>query len=462
MKIIVLNGSPKGNLSGTLQYVAYLEKANKQHQFETIHISQTIRAIENSQEKFDGIIQKIENADGVIWSFPLYFMMVHGGFKRFIELVFERNAEKSFAGKYSAVISTSIHFYDHTAHAYMRAICDDLKMQYTGGFSPASSDLLKEKHQKQLLEYGKHFFDAIEQKKIFQPKYAPVKSRDFTFAQGNVNKTVDPENKRVVILHDALEEDHNLKEMVAHTQATFDGKAEVYNIREVNIKGNCQGCMQCGGSFHCSYEGKDDYIEFYKNTVMQADILIYAGTIKDRYLSARWKTFFDRSFFNTHTPVLINKQIMFLVSGELDQNANLRQIIESYFEFQWSNLTGIVSDDSGTSQEIDQYIEQTSAECVYNSKEQVSRPMTFLGVGGIKIFRDDIWGPLRMVFPADYKAFRKLGYFKTFPQRSFTNFLMHIFVVPLLSIPAVRKVFNSKMKEQMIMPLQKNVAKAKF
>ena len=462
MKIIVLNGSPKGKLSGTLQYVAYLQKAFSQHEFEAIHVSQTIRAIEKNQEKFNAIIEKIQNADGVIWSFPLYFMMVHGGFKRFIELIFEHNAENAFANKYTAVISTSIHFYDHTAQEYMRAICEDLQMQYTGGFSPASSDLLKTKHQKQLLQFGQHFFNAMEQKKVFQPKYAPVKARNFTYTHGKSNKVVDPGNKRVVILHDALEEDHNLKEMVAHAQDMFDGKAEIYNIREVNIKGQCQGCMQCGGSYHCSYEGKDDYIDFYKNNVMKADILIYGGTIKDRYLSSRWKTFFDRSFFNTHTPVLIDKQAIFLVSGALEQNANLQQILEAYFEFQFSNLTGIISDSSGTSQEIDRYIEQAVEECVYNSKEGVSRPMTSLGVGGIKIFRDDIWGPLRMVFPADHKAFRKLGYYKTFPQRSFTNFLMHVFVVPLLSIPPVRKVFNAQMKEQMIVPLKKTVAKAEF
>ena len=462
MKIIILNGSPKGNLSGTLQYANYLKKANNLHEFETIHVSQTIRAIENNQEKFDTIIQKIQKADGVIWSFPLYFMMVNGGYKRFIELIFEHNAEEAFAGKYAAAISTSIHFYDHTAHAYMHAICDDLNMQYVGRFSPGMTDLLKSEHQEQLLQYGKLFFDAIEHKKVFQAKYAKVKPRNFKYNNGKPGKLIDPGTKRVVILHDALEEDTNLKEMVAHAQATFDGKAEVYNIREVNIKGNCQGCMQCGGSYHCSYEGKDDYIEFYKDKVMQADILIYAGTIKDRYLSSRWKTFFDRSFFNTHTPVLVDKHAVFLISGALDQNANLQQILESYFEFQWANLSGIISDASGTSEDIDTYIEETIAQCVYNSKEKVSRPMTFLGHGGIKIFRDEIWGGLRIIFPADHKAFRKLGYYKTFPQRSFTNFLIRFFGMPLLSIPAIRNGFNSQMKEQMVRPLKNVVSNAKF
>ena len=44
------------------------------------------------------------------------------------------------------------------------------------------------------------------------------------------------------------------------------------------------------------------YIEFYNAKVRQADILVFAGAIRDRYLSSTWKTFFDRSFFNTHTP----------------------------------------------------------------------------------------------------------------------------------------------------------------
>ncbi|MEI6179819.1 MAG: hypothetical protein WCP31_03625 [Chloroflexales bacterium] len=37
---------------------------------------------------------------------------------------------------------------------------------------------------------------------------------------------------------------------------------------------------------------------------MTADVLVYAGQMVDRYLSARWKMFFDRIFFNTRTPVL--------------------------------------------------------------------------------------------------------------------------------------------------------------
>ena len=36
MKIIVLNGSPKGELSVTMQYVAYLAKLYPQHEFDIL------------------------------------------------------------------------------------------------------------------------------------------------------------------------------------------------------------------------------------------------------------------------------------------------------------------------------------------------------------------------------------------------------------------------------------------
>lgn len=39
MKIIVLNGSPKGNLSITLQYIRFLEKKYPQHKFQIFNVA---------------------------------------------------------------------------------------------------------------------------------------------------------------------------------------------------------------------------------------------------------------------------------------------------------------------------------------------------------------------------------------------------------------------------------------
>ncbi|MFP4484205.1 MAG: hypothetical protein ACLFO1_05065 [Spirochaetaceae bacterium] len=43
-------------------------------------------------------------------------------YKRYIELLFERGGHEHLAGRYAASLSTSIHFYDHTAHTCIRAV----------------------------------------------------------------------------------------------------------------------------------------------------------------------------------------------------------------------------------------------------------------------------------------------------------------------------------------------------
>ena len=68
---------------------------------------------------------------------------------RFIELISERGMEDAFKNKYAAALSTSIHYYDHTAHNYMRAACEDLNMNYVEGLSLDLLDLMKERQRQQ-------------------------------------------------------------------------------------------------------------------------------------------------------------------------------------------------------------------------------------------------------------------------------------------------------------------------
>src|SRR4030066_1579805 len=144
MKIIVLNGSPKGDLSGTLQYVHFIQKKFPQHELKILNIASTIKKIEKDEKAFQEIIDEVRSSEGVLWAFPLYYLLVPSQYKRFIELLWEREAADVFKNRYAAVLTTSIHFFDHTAHNYMRAICDDLDMRVAGSFSAEMYDLLKE------------------------------------------------------------------------------------------------------------------------------------------------------------------------------------------------------------------------------------------------------------------------------------------------------------------------------
>ncbi len=454
MKIVVLNGSPKGETSVTMQYVRYIQKQFPQHELDIVHIAQRIKKIERDAATFQDIVARVRAADGVLWAFPLYIMIVHANYKRFIELVWERDAGHAFAGKYAATLSTSIHFFDHTAHNYMHAICDDLGMPYTGAFSAEMQDLLDATGQEKLTLFAKDFFQTIATQRPMPRAYVPLVTPTLDYVPGPVAEPVPTNGKKVVILTDSMPDQTNLTRMIARFQAAFAQEVDVINLHDLDIKGGCLGCLKCGYNYECAYTGKDEYIEFYNTKLKTADILIFAGAIHDRYLSSTWKQFFDRSFFNTHTPSLVGKQFGFIISGPLSQIPNLRQMLKAYVEWQQSNLVSFVTDEFGDTAHLDGVLQSLAERLVQFSDSGYIQPATFLSVGGMKVFRDDVWGKLRVVFQADHRAYKRMGVYD-FPQRKLRTRLLNMAGTLLFRIPQVRNAFNSRIKEGMIAPYQR-------
>lgn len=82
------------------------------------------------------------------------------------------------------------------------------------------------------------------------------------------------------------------------------------------------------------------------------------------------------------------------------------------------------------------------------------RPPTFLGIGGMKVFREDIWGRLRAVFQADHRAHRPMGFYD-FPQNDWRIRLPNVVTTGLLRLPGFRREFARRIKSQMVQPYQK-------
>jgi multimeric flavodoxin WrbA len=439
-----------------MQYVQYIQKMFPQHELTTVDIAQRGKKLESDESAFQEVIEQVRAADGVLWAFPLYILAVHGNYKRFIELIWERGAEVAFKDKYAASLSTSIHYFDHTAHNYVQAICDDLGMNYVGAFSPEMRDLLKEGGQAQAQQFAQRFFDAIERRVPTARRYPPVVAHAWDYTPGSGAHTVDAKGKRIVLVTDAEPEQKNLLHMIERFRGAFAREVDTINLHDLGIKGGCLGCLRCGYDYQCAYTGKDEFIEFYNTRVKSADIVVFAGAIRDRYLSATWKTFFDRAFFNTHTPSLVGKQLAFLISGPLGQNQNLREILQAWTELQHANLAGIVTDEAGDSAQVDRLLQALAENLVWCANADAGQPPTFLGVGGMKVFRDDIWGPLRTVFQADHRAYRRMGIYD-FPQREWGIRALNTVTGVLFKIPQVRKTFAREIKQQMIQPYQKIV-----
>ena len=137
MKIAVINGSPKGQYSITLQTVRYLEIKYPEHEFAVLHAGQRIKSLEKD---FSEAKSLMESADAVIFSYPVYTFLAPSQLHRFIELVKENGVNLS--GKHATQISTSKHFYDVTAHKYIEENAIDLGMRYIRGLSADMEDLL--------------------------------------------------------------------------------------------------------------------------------------------------------------------------------------------------------------------------------------------------------------------------------------------------------------------------------
>lgn len=451
MKIAVLNGSPKGKKSATMHYVHYIQKKFPHHELNIIDISQRINKIEKDEKAFQEIIDYIDSSDGVLWATPVYVTLVPSQYKRFVELIFERGMKSVFKDKYAAVLVTSIHFFDHTACNYLHAVCEDLGMNYVDAFSPDMYDLMRKKEQKRLIDFAEDYFAAIETRRVTSKHFAPIVYNPITYEPKEVEHRIDPREKKVLVITDGTQTGTNLMRMVDRFKHSFSRDVEVVSLSDIDIKGGCLGCCQCGLDGICAYHGKDEYIDFYNSKVKAADILVFAGEIKDRYLSWKWKQFFDRRFFHTHIPSLVGKQLGFIISGPLSQIPNLRQILDAYSEWEQANLVDCVTDEYDSSSTIDDLLQNLAERLVGLADRHYVKPETFLGLAGRKIFRDDIWGRLRIAFQVDHKYYKKHGLYD-FPQTRyrmrFFNWKMMLFT----RIPAIRKAFPDRCIDEMIRP----------
>jgi len=459
MKIAVLGGSPKGDTSVTMQYVAYIQAKHPEHELDVIQVSSRIARLEKNANAFDEIIDRIRTADGVLWAFPLYYMLVPSQYKRFIELISERGATDAFHGRYAAVLTTSIHFYDHVAHVSMREICDDLGMRYVGGLSAAMDDLTKEEGRARTEAFARHFFDAIERRAATFRSTPPLVRPTLEYAPSAPAAPVDAGSLRIVILHDATDADTNLGRMVSRLAASFSGNVSVHNLRDLDIRAGCQGCLQCAQANRCVFEGKDEYIDFFRDRLMPADILVLAGSVIDRNLSSVWRKFFDRSFFRNHCPSFNDTHMAYLVSGPLAQVPMLRQFLEAYVEIQEASLAGIVTDEVGDSDQLDALVSELAFALVRNAGEGYSSSVTCLGLSARTIFRDAVYGPLRGVFQADHRYYTKHGRYD-FPNRQYRLRLLNFVLTQLFRIPRIRHEFDKRIKPGLITGLKKVVVRA--
>ncbi len=445
MKIAVINGSPKGKYSVTLQTALYLEKKFPEHEFSVIHAGQKIRALEKDFSKERDIL---ENSDAIIFSYPVYTFLAPSQLHRFIRLMKEKNIDVK--DKYVTQISTSKHFYDITAHKYIEENSLDMSMRYIRGLSADMEDLLTKKGQEEAEKFFERFLWCVKEEVYVSATqinscYSPVSP---TEAEKVSNKK---DTKDIVILTDETDEKSNLSAMIKRFQNVFEFKTRVVNIAEFPFSGGCLGCLRCAVSEKCVY--KDGFENFLRENIQKADAIVYAFKITDHSMGTQFKMYDDRSFCNGHRTVTVGMPVGYLVSGELSKENNLNCMIEARAETGGNFLAGVATDEINPDKEIDT-LAKTLAFAL-NTKH--TAPANFWGVGGMKIFRDLIY-QMRGMMKADHKFYKKQGIYD-FPHKNKGKTILMYALGALLSNEKILSKMGNRMNEGMLMPYEQLLKK---
>ena len=436
MNILVLNGSPKGNYSITLQTVHYLAKLHPEHHFKVLNVGQKIKSLEKD---FSPARTAMENADLLLFSYPVYTFIAPCQLHRFFELLKESGVD--LAGKYASQITTSKHFYDVTAHRYVQDNCQDLGMKCIPGLSADMDDLLKEKGQKNAEDFFRFLCWSMEQD-ICEPlpqapgAFAPVPA---TVPEDSGDKTGD-----VVIISDCAPEDYQLQSMIDRFRAVLPRKTRIVNIREYPFNGGCLGCFKCAVSGKCVH--KDGFDDYLRSKIQTADSIVYAFTIRDHSMGARFKMYDDRNFCNGHRTVTIGMPVGYLISGNFSREQNLRTIVEARAQVGTNFLAGVATDEKDTDAQID----ALARKLTYALEHRYVPPQNFYGVGGMKIFRDLIW-LMQGFMKADHKFYKAHGQYD-FPQKQWPEMLKMYAVGALISNPKLVAKMGNAMNEGMLAP----------
>lgn len=447
MRVLVLNGSPKGKKSVTLCSIKFLEKVFSKDEFSVFDVGQQIRAFER-ENKFNEFKTALLNADMVVACYPVYTFLAPAQLHRFFEIMAENGV--SLDGKFATQLTTSKRFYDVTAHGTVKKILADFGGKYIGGLSADMEDLTLAKGRDELISWWK-FVRYQVANEVYER--ITVEKKEEPFYERRVSEnTAKSGGKSVLIVTDS-KSGSSLENMIDDFRAIFPFKTSVLNLSEVPFKCGCLGCLKCTSSGECAV--KDGFSEILKGVVNKADAVVTAFEITNHSLSSLYKTFFDRQFVNGHRPVTAGKPTGYIVSGNLSSEDVLKTYIDAKSAVGGNYNCGVVCDENNAFDDLT----ALSNRLAYALENDVKPEHNFYEIGGMKIFRDMIW-IMRGMMKADYDFYKKNGLLD-FPQKKRGQMLLMIFLGKLLKSKSLNKKMPNMMSDGMLIPYEKAVKDAK-
>ena len=436
MNILIVNGSPRGRFSVTLQSCLYLEKRFPTHSFAELNAGAGIAGFEKNMAPARAAF---ERAELVIFAYPVYSFLVPSQLHRFIELMKERGV--SLKDKYVTQLSTSKHFFDVTAHRFMEENLHDLGGRVIHGLSADMEDMLTEQGRRELEQFFAYAVFCAHNA-VYEHRTPAVEQKHAAYVS-SLEACKKQEGFDTVIVGDLREGDESLRALIKDFSAVFPYRTRFVNIAEFPFKGGCLGCLNCASAGRCVY--RDGFDAFLREKIQSADAIVYAFTLRDHSMGSRFKMFDDRQFCNGHRTVAEGKPFAYLVNGSLDGEENLRTVLKARADVGHSFLAGFACDAEG--------LRNVSLRLAFALEQGYTPPRSFYGVGGMKIFRDLVW-LMRGMMREDHLYYKAHGLYD-FPQKRWPRMLGMCILGALLRSPRIRRQIGDRMNEGMLAPYKK-------
>ena len=446
MKILIINGSPAGDDSITLQTMLYIRRHFPEHEYSQLNAGRQIKSLEKD---FSAAEARLKEAELLVFCYPVYTFLVPAQLHRFLELIDENGV--SLEGKLATQLSTSKHFYDTTAHEFIRENCADLQLRYIRGLSADMEDLLSPKGRGEALAFFRHVLWAAENG-ITEAQPVPIGSdAPLNRASLPADTRRPSEEGRVVIVADLTGDDGTLESMIARFRAVCPFPTDLADLAQFPFAGGCLGCFRCAGDGTCVY--RDGFDALLRERIQTADATVYAFTVNRHSMGVRFKLYDDRQFCNGHRTVTMGRPVGYLVSGRLSAEPNLRQLIEARAQVGGNQLARIACSEGDTDREID----LMSAELAYAISRRFRQPANFYGVGGMKIFRDLIF-TMQGLMREDHRFYKKHGFYD-FPQKRPGTIAGMYLAGAVMRSKRLRRMAGDRMTEGMLMPYRRAIEK---
>ena len=436
MKILFVNGSPRGRFSVTLQSCLYLEKRFPAHEFAYLNAGAGVGGFEKDMAP---AAEAFGNAELIVFAYPVYTFLVPSQLHHFLELVQEHGI--SLRDKYVTQLSTSKHFFDVTAHRFMEDNLRDLGARVIHGLSADMEDLLTEQGRKELEQFFAYAVFCAENA-VYEhgaPAASPIRAPYVSC----LDACKKQEGFDTVIVGDLREGDESLRALIKDFTAAFPYRTRFVNLADFPFKGGCLGCLNCAISGRCVY--RDGFDDFLREKIQCADAIVCAFTLRGHSMGSRFKMYDDRQFCNGHRTVAEGKPFAYLVNGDMRAEENLRTVLKARADVGHSFLAGFASDADS--------IRDVSLRLAWALEQGYTPPRSFYGVGGMKIFRDLVW-LMRGMMRADHLYYRAHGLYD-FPQKRWPRMLGMSVLGALLRSPRVRRLIGDRMNAGMLAPYKK-------